>query len=114
MQGAGLIRWGRISHAVLGLDRQHLVTGAIELGHDLLDLALLRELELLLPPLADQAGGKHPLRQIDLRQHCIESPGFNRDKALDFFIPLADQPDCHRLHPAGAQAFPNLFPEQRA
>src|SRR2546428_4030745 len=51
LQRAGLVGWRRVSRAVLGLDRQHLVARPIELGHDLLHLAFLGELELLLAAL---------------------------------------------------------------
>ena len=49
LERAGLVGRGRVPHAVLGLDRQHLVVRAIELGHDLPHLAFFRELDPLPP-----------------------------------------------------------------
>ena len=113
LQGAGLVGRRRVPGAVLRLDREHFVAGALELPDDLSHLALLRQLELVLAALlAQQPGGEDPLRKIELREHRVERPGFDRDELLDLLFTLAHQSHRDRLHPAGTQAFADLLPEQ--
>src|SRR5207302_10115743 len=115
LEGAGLVGWRRISCAVLGLDRQHLVAGPLELRDDRIDLALFGQLELLVAALlAVQAGGEDALWKIDLGEHRVDRPGFDRNELLDLLFPLAHQTDRDGLHAAGADALSYLLPEQRA
>src|ERR1700674_451323 len=115
LQRARFVGRRRIPHAVFGLNREHLVAGAFELRHDLIDLAFFGEVELFLAAqLAVQTRAEDALRQVDLGEHRVERPRFDRNELFDLLFPLADQPDRDRLHAARAQALSNLLPEQGA
>ncbi len=59
-----------------------------------------------------QAGGKD--RRLGPGQHSVNMPVFLRLESLYFRFPITDEPDGHRLHPAGAQPPAHGFPQQRA
>ena len=94
------------AHAVeSGFERLHVVVGFI--------LRTNNALSLFEP---DQLGRKRhrPGRRIGARiESGVDCPVFLLFETVDFFFPLANQPEGYRLHPARTQACPHFLPQKR-
>ena len=85
----------------------------LEFGADLHGLSTVPDFGLLTVDLR-QLDDEGVARGDKLPDSGPEHPVFFRVETLDLVLPFADQPQRDRLHAAGADTAPDLFPEQRA
>ena len=113
LQGRGGEGRLRVALARLGLDRVDGEGGGFERLLEGLGFRARADVEArdLLAVGADEARfeGVVPRR----RQRCDQRPVFARDELLDLQLAVADEPQRHRLHPAGRARAGQLAPQHR-
>ena len=118
LQRARRERRARLAAALARLHVRHLIRGLFQLGHNRLRLRLVLQIDILPVDLEQlrrkrRAFLRFVLRAL-LRQFRADRPILDRHKRLNRALALDDQAQRHALHPTGAEAAPNLAPQQRA
>ena len=111
LQGGGCKRKRCFLYSLSGLYRSHLVGCFVQRLLDLLQFFLGRDRLFLL--CCSIILCKERLLLPFYRQIHIQRPVFLRDKRIDLFLPVADDPQRYRLHAACTEPSLYLRPEHR-
>ncbi len=93
------------------LDILHFKAGTLEIFQDFVHLLLGRDLCLFVSH-AIVLGNQRLFFALDLERR-VERPVLFRDKCIDLILPVTDDAQRHRLHPARAQPSLDLCPQKR-